>query len=243
MEYIKVLAIDSTNTELKRRLHQNLLAENTCLVAKHQQKGRGQRGMTWHVDSGMNLTFSILLKEIALQSNCNFKLNALVSVAIASVLNRKLKDTIFCVKWPNDILAGNQKVCGILIENILKGSQVQHSVIGIGLNVNQTAFKNLPKATSLKLLTGKLFDLDKLLKELTQAVEQQVYDGIEQPYEEVLANYESHLFRKGVPSTFLFKDGSQQTGIIIGVSLSGCLRVKLAEGIQDFKLKELQLIY
>src|SRR5699024_7516822 len=133
MHYIKVLATDSTNSELKRRLARNPRISNTSLFALHQREGRGQRGTQWSSKNHKNLTFSILLNNLELKAVENFKLNAIISLSIQQFLQSLTAEAHFCIKWPNDILAGRHKICGILIENILMGSHIHNSIIGMGL--------------------------------------------------------------------------------------------------------------
>src|SRR5699024_4981416 len=134
--------------------------------------GRGQRNESWQTEDHKNLTFSLLLNNLSLDPQEYFKLNALVSLALVEFLNEIIPTSQLFVKWPNDILAGQQKICGILIENILQGKTIDHSVVGIGLNVNQTDFIDLPRAGSLKRIAGHDFELDNLLKELVEKLEE-----------------------------------------------------------------------
>lgn len=243
MRYIKVLATDSTNTHLKRLLRTDPKLENTSLMAETQTQGRGQLGKTWETETGKSLTFSILLNELNLKANQQFKLSALVSMALVANLSQKINGQKLQVKWPNDILAGNQKVCGILIENTLQADKINHSVIGIGLNINQVNFDDLPQASSLKKLTGQTFDLDHFWTDLTEKIERDVYNGLNLPLETVLKNYEAGLFRLGETSTFVFPDGTQATGKIQGVLPSGRLQIGFAHELRDFEMKEVKLIY
>lgn len=171
MHYIKVLATDSTNTELKRRLARNPRMSDTSFFAQNQKQGRGQRGTQWFSDSSKNLTFSILLNNLNLPAQDNFKLNAGVSLSICQFLKTHSPHLNFYIKWPNDILAEDLKLCGILIENFLQGQQIKSSIIGIGLNTNQVNFDKLPKATSLRNLTHRTFNLEQLWRELTESIE------------------------------------------------------------------------
>lgn len=243
MQYIKVLATDSTNAHLKKLFRANVKMENTCLETKSQTQGRGQRGSAWLTKSGKNLTFSVLLTNLNIKVDEQFKLSALVSLALVKVLSHKLNKVVLSVKWPNDILAGNQKVCGILIENILEADRIKNSIIGIGLNVNQTNFDGLPKASSLKNQTGETFDLNNLLVDLTETLEKEVYNGLGSPIENVLRNYEKHLFRFQKPSLFEFPGEKQANGIIEGVLPSGRLQIRFPDQVKDFDLKEVKLVY
>src|SRR5699024_5095166 len=243
MEYIKVLATDSTNTELKQRFRQNKRMPNTVLNANHQRKGRGQRQGTWNTSANKNLTFSLLLKNIKLPVDTNFKLSALVSLAVAEQLQQIAPKANISIKWPNDILAGNKKICGILIENMLQKTDIEHSIIGIGLNVNQTDFAGLPQAGSLKTVTHRDYKLEELLVLLAEAVEQKVYNGLQTPLSTIITTYEQHLFRHQLSSTFQFPNGEKRVGKIQGISPSGHLKILFETGLHYFDLKEIKLLY
>lgn len=243
MQYIKVPATDSTNTDLKRRLHDNPASQNTCLRAETQTQGRGQHGANWQAEPNKNLTFSILLKDINLRPSHAFKINAIVSLGIVKLLHSKVRQKTFRVKWPNDILSGHRKICGVLIENSLRGNLIKHSIIGIGLNVNQTNFENFPKASSLKNITGTSFPLETLMKNIAKEIEGSLYSQRHTPMAKILEAYESHLYRLNVPTLFEFPRGKRQTGIIQGVSLDGQLKVKFGGEIQNFNLKEIKMLY
>lgn len=243
MQYIKVLATDSTNSSLKKLLRENPLMKNTCLITENQTKGKGQRGNSWHSKPYKNLTFSVLLKNINLNPFEHFKLNALVSLSLFDFLQNKIQIPTISIKWPNDILAGNKKICGILIENILRGKKINHSIIGIGLNVNQTDFENLPQATSLKTITKKDFDLDFLAKNFVEFLEEKIYLGLKKPLSIILKDYQNHLFRKDKISCFEFPDKTQKQGIIKGISTSGKLIISFDENTAEFDLKEIKLLY
>lgn len=243
MKYIKVLATDSTNTELKQRFRRDKTIPNTVLSADHQTKGRGQRQGYWNTPANKNLTLSLLLRNLSLPVDLNFKLSALVSIAIAERLQKIAPSVNISIKWPNDILAENKKICGILIENMLKKNIIEHSIIGIGLNVNQTNFDNLPQAGSLKTVTQQDFDLENLLLSLTKAVEHKVYNGLQTPISTIISTYELHLFRHQLNSTFQFPNGEKRVGKIQGINSSGHLKILFETELHYFDLKEIKLLY
>ena len=143
--------VDSTNDEARRHISE---IDNLSVVsALEQTKGRGQRGNRWSSQPGENLTFSLVVKDFRIKANEQSAISQATALSLIDLLSRhEIKARI---KWPNDIYAGDEKICGILIENSLKGSEIDWSIIGIGLNVNQTAFpEDLPNPTSMKLCTG-----------------------------------------------------------------------------------------
>lgn len=146
-------SVDSTNNEAKRRI--DSLSNMSVIAAYEQTAGRGQRGNTWLTAPGMNLTFSIVLKytEGEFPKLNQIKVNELISLTLIELLSNFGIDAR--IKLPNDIYVSDKKICGILIEHTLKGERLTHSIIGVGLNVNQCDFDDcLPNPTSMLLETG-----------------------------------------------------------------------------------------
>ncbi|MFK5971891.1 MAG: biotin--[acetyl-CoA-carboxylase] ligase [Flavobacteriaceae bacterium] len=243
MRIIKLSATDSTNVYLKNLMLSEPLADMTVVVADEQSKGRGQMGTKWVSDPGKNLTFSVLKKHVGLDVNDQFRLNICISLAIAANL-KALQLPDIKIKWPNDILSGTSKVCGVLVENILLGNQIKASIIGIGLNVNQLDFNNLINVSSIKLLLGRAINLDELLLAVMSNLERNFFRLKEKPSYDLWRDYENLLFRKDRPSTFKNKKGEFFMGFIRGVSKEGRLMVALEdEVIKAFDLKEVKLMY
>ena len=219
------------------------LADMTVVVADEQSKGRGQMGTKWVSDPGKNLTFSVLKKHDNLDVSDQFRLNICISLAIAASL-KALQLPDIKIKWPNDILSGTSKVCGVLVENILLGNQIKASIIGIGLNVNQLDFNNLINVSSIKLLLGRTINLDELLLAVISNLERDLLRLQEKPSHDLWRDYENLLFRKDRPSTFKNKKGELFMGFVRGVSKEGKLMVALEdEIIKTFDLKEIKLMY
>ena len=243
MQIIKLNATESTNVYLKNLALQETLDDFTVVVAQKQWKGRGQIGSKWESEAGKNLTFSVLKKNVDLPVLDQFLLNMGVSLAIYDTLHQLYVPDL-SIKWPNDILSGRFKICGILIENILSGAKIQSSIIGIGLNVNQLNFGGLLQASSLKLITGKNFDLDELLHSITESMESYLDSVSRKDGNTLRSAYGNVLFRKNKPSTFRDANGQLFMGFIKGVSAEGKLMVLLEDDIlKEFDLKELQLMY
>src|SRR5690606_21523755 len=179
--------------------------------------GRGQMGTVWESVDGMNLTFSLLKYFTTLKVERRFALTIAVSMALCELLD-SLSIPDVGVKWPNDIMSGSHKICGILIENVLKGQFIQHAVIGIGLNVNQREFVDLPRAGSLATVSGRRFDLDGILEELLGRLRHQLGKVEQRPLDQLLPAYERRLFRKDRPSPFADPGGNHFMAIIRGVS-------------------------
>lgn len=243
MHIIKVNATESTNSLAREWYNSNKNESPVCIVAFSQTSGRGQRGAQWVSNAGENLTFSIIYPDPAVEIGDQFLISAAVGLQIVKAL-KQLKINNLKLKWPNDIMADSLKIGGVLIENILQNNRIAASIIGIGLNVNQVQFPGLPKASSLKNLSGTLFSRDEVLAAILNTMEEMMLGGGELYFENVLEEYEALLFRRKKASTFQLKDGSLLTGIILGVTPTGLLRVQIEdEEIKTFDLKELTLLF
>lgn len=242
MNIIKLSAISSTNDYLKELLSSGDIQNFTVVTADVQTGGRGQMGAVWNAEPGKNLTFSLLLKDLITNSAAIFSLNVAIATAIAdAVLSFGIADV--SVKWPNDILAGNKKIAGILIENSFKSNGEIHSVIGIGLNVNQQNFNGLPKASSMAVATAREFDKNEVLTAVLNSIKQNILKLQDNGAAVLWQDYHDKLFKKGVPMPFE-ADGNRFMGIIQGVSENGYLQVLLEnDTIAEFGLKEIQLLY
>lgn len=243
MRIIKVDAIDSTSSLARDLFREKAVEEPFCVVANEQLKGRGQRGSSWNSKPGQNLTFSVLLPKLQVSLSHQFLLSAAVATSIINVLQRlnipKLK-----LKWPNDIMSANYKIGGILIENIVSEGVLSASILGVGLNVNQTDFPGLPAASSMKLSTGQAFSTDELLEKILNKIEADFKEISDESAEGIMETYKKKLFRKGLVSTFQKRDMSFFTGIIEDVTLSGLLVVRTeSNDREEFDLKEVRLCY
>lgn len=243
MEIIKLNATNSTNTYLKNFLKEKQVKDLSCIWALSQTQGRGQQGAKWISDPGKNLTFSVLKKFENLPSEYHFLLNMEVSLAIFRAL-KKLYIPDLAVKWANDILSSKKKICGILIENTLHKEQISSSIIGIGLNVNQVFFNDLPNVSSLQKIMGHPFDLEEVLLLICQELEVSLKSLSPTRFESMLDEYHTHLFRKDKPSTFEYPNGERFMGYIRGVSHNGQLQVEQEDALMSsFSLKEIKLLY
>lgn len=243
MNLIKLSAIDSTNSYLKGLVSNSELDDYTVVMAETQTQGRGQMGTKWVTEPGQNLTFSVFKKINCLQSDEQFYLSIAVSLAIYDALTYfSIPD--LKIKWPNDILSWNSKICGILIENIFKNGHMSAAIIGIGLNLNQSNFEGMINASSLKKITGVYYNKLEVLQKIVDCIKFYEPWIVERKLDDLKTNYEQLLFRKDKPSTFKRKDGSLMMGFIKGISNQGMLKVLLEdEVIEYFDLKELRLLY
>ena len=257
--------IDSTNEEVRR--HIDSLDNLSVVSALSQTAGRGQRGNTWTSAPGDNLTFSVLLKfrqDIDTHEEHTGSyfpcLKAIDQSVISEIAALSLVEFLHeheieaSIKWPNDIYVGKKKICGVLIENKLRGNYISHSILGIGLNINQRNFDvNLPNPTSMLLespkqtcfidsLTSK-YDIHSLLEEFMDILTGNYRRNLCKP-DKVRSCYLSRLWRLDTPAQFIDKDGNEFTGIIRGLSPIGNILIEetKANSIKEFAFKEISYI-
>ncbi len=243
MNIIKLDAIHSTNDYLKSLLQKQFVENLTVVTAEHQFKGKGQMGSEWLVESGKNLTFSILVKDLLLEINAIFHLNVAVAVSIIETLS-ELQINNLAIKWPNDILADNKKIGGILIENSIRNDGEIFSIVGIGVNVNQDSFENLPNAGSLFSVSGKEFDKNKLLADLLQNLGRNISRVMNENTASIWEKYHQFLYKKNIPMAFETSDGQKFMGIIQEVTALGQLAVLLEDNVvKQFNIKEIRMLY
>ena len=173
---------DSTNSLMQRLLkgedqeYAACLKEDIPLIyTTYQTAGRGQTGNGWESERGKNLLLSYLLREPEVNISEMFLLNVIAAVAAHRTIAEWLsfeQRPMLSIKWPNDIYIGNRKIAGILVENSLSGTKIQHSIAGIGINVNQEQWvSGAPNPVSIKQLTGVKADIDAIVKRFKHKLE------------------------------------------------------------------------
>ncbi|MCI2230095.1 biotin--[acetyl-CoA-carboxylase] ligase [Polaribacter sp. MSW13] len=240
MKIIKLNAIDSTNSFLKELAQNSTLENFTVVSTENQTNGRGQLNSKWLSEPHKNLTFSIFIRFSSLEINHKKYLNFAISLAILEVLLDEKLSKLF-IKWPNDIMSVNKKICGILIENSIKGSKIKSSIVGIGLNVNQVTFRNsLKNVTSLKNETQKEYDLDVLLKKIITKIKEKTTLLNLKKFNILEKEYLNVLYKKNIPTMFKNNENVLFIGKIYGISKIGNLLIQLEnDEIKEFGIKEI----
>lgn len=234
---IHIEETDSTNRWLKAH------GEGTMVVvADYQTAGKGCGTNSWESERGKNLTFSMLIHPTDIPASQQFRITEVVSVALCEVLERYLLTVPelaegLSIKWPNDIYMGDKKICGVLIENRLQGNVIVDSIIGIGLNVNQTEFvSDAPNPVSLRQLLGREIDREALLHDFLETLE--TVSSSETTY----SAYRNKLFRLGKQAVFSDETGRFE-GTIQDVETDGRLLIKdLAGQERRYAFKEVQFV-
>ena len=221
---------------------ENMVFEGTVIITDNQTAGRGQRGNTWEASSGENLTFSLILKPDFLKASNQFQLNVAISMGVFDFLSEFIDENL-SVKWSNDIYHGDKKMGGILIENSLQGYQIGHSIIGIGLNINQLEFSNL-RATSLRNITQNplKYDLSEILKRLLENLEKNYLKIKDNNYELLKIKYLSNLYRFQKYHYFK-RNGQQFLGKIVEIDETGKLGIETDGYVIYFDFKEVEFVF
>ncbi|MGB1449433.1 MAG: biotin--[acetyl-CoA-carboxylase] ligase [Flavobacteriaceae bacterium] len=236
----KIDAIDSTNEALKKQYHQGELLHGDLLWAFDQVKGKGQSDRQWLSEPKKNLTFSFFLNADNLSLSTVFVLNCWVALALKSALN-SFGIPAVSIKWPNDIMSENKKICGILIENIYRGSKHAGSIVGIGLNVNQINFPNLAQASSMRLSSGRIFDLEEVIHTLLHHLAK--YFSSQMTPKESFAAFNAALFGLHQQRTFI-KEGKSFIASVQSVNEQGELILKTEDQKElYFQNKGIEWVY
>lgn len=232
----------STNDEASACIARSSGPEGTLVVTDRQTAGRGQRGSIWEAQPGQNLTISLILRPSFLKATEQFQLNMAVSLGLYDTLQPLLGGHPLRIKWPNDLYVGDRKLGGILIENTIQGYNLAWSVVGMGLNVNQTGFA-YPTATSLQQLVPlpEGYDLPGLLTQLCEKFEPRYWQLRAGAVGTLNAAYEQTLYRKGEEAWYE-ADGVRFRGTITGVDASGRLLMETATGTRSFGFKDVKFI-
>jgi len=243
---IHLKSIDSTNSYASQLLGQIKPPEGTLIYTFDQQNGRGQRGNTWETEPNKNVASSFILYPSFLQAGKQFLLNKIVSLAVADLMAELIqpsdKTREIRIKWPNDIYVGSKKIAGILIENTLRENNIQNAIVGIGLNINQTAFNADINATSMSLIMNKEFDLMQVLEKLSGFIEARYLQLKGNKLESIDASYLQNLYQLNEWHNYT-SNNQLFEGKIIGISAIGKLQVQLkTTEIKEFDLKEIKFV-
>lgn len=228
----------STNTEALQLISENKAREGAVVITDHQTAGRGQRDNRWESEAGQNLTFSVVLYPDVPVSK-QFYLTTIAALAVTDALRNTISKSVK-IKWPNDILCMNNKLCGILIQNNLKVNKIQSTVIGIGININQTHF-SYPHATSLSLISGKTIVREEILLSLLNFLEKRYVQLRKEEFANLMSAYLERLYWLQEKRRFADQYGEFE-GIIRGVHEDGQLQVWTGDRMRSYNFKEIKYV-
>lgn len=229
----------STNEEASKLIAASRETEGTVVTSEYQLAGKGQRGNIWESERGKNVMVSIILNPRFMNPTAQFSLHTISSLAIYDslfpFLGNKLK-----IKWPNDIYYGDKKICGILIENSVRGNTIDSSTIGIGLNVNQVVFTT-PNTTSLKEIMLEEMDRYDLIENILLHLEKRYLQLKSNKILELRAEYKLKLYR--LNQSHLFEtDRGKFLGEIKGVDDFGGLLIQDDTEVKSYYFKEVRFV-
>ena len=216
--------------------------EGDVVWADFQTAGRGQRGHVWHSQKGENLTFSVVLEPLFVPIAEQFSVSEVVALSLVDMLVEYGIEAK--IKWTNDIYVGDKKLVGILIEHSLASATLRRTIVGVGINVNQTEFdSSIPNPVSMAQLLGKELDAEDVLKCFVGHL-QRNYELLREGAKEALhERYNSLLYRKNEWHTYALPSGEKFSAKIVGTASSGALRLENEEGeIKDYLFKEVEFI-
>jgi len=228
LPFVELQSVDSTNNYARQLIHAGL-AQNGMAIFTHEQiAGKGQRGKEWVSQKDVNIAISFIINPSPLQIAQQFQLSACVAIALQDFFMQYAGDTSK-IKWPNDLYWQDRKAGGILIENIIsKNSKWEWSIIGIGININQTSFSpDLPNPVSLKQITGKDFKVIDLAKELCVCLEKRYNEFIKTGFDTTYKHYLGQLYKLN-EKVKLKKESRVFEGTLKSVSRTGKLTIQHA---------------
>ena len=232
----------STNAFAQELISKTNPTDGTVIITDEQTHGKGQGQNVWQSAPGENLTCSLIFNTDFLMAADQYYLNMAVAVAVINALKGFISANDLSIKWPNDIMIGDKKVGGLLIENSIQGRYLRNSIIGIGINVNQTSFPGLPHAISIRSQTGCSFDIAKVLNAICNEMEQAILSLRRGEMKDWMNAYNERLYQRTRPIEFQMK-GEQRSGILIGVDHFGRLMVDIEGEQHAFQHGEIEWNY
>ncbi len=236
---IRLDSVDSTNNYAAKLLLSDDLPHGSVIMADEQTAGKGQRGASWQSKAGENLLFTVVLKPVNLLISEQFKLTQFASLSVLDLLTTY--DIKGAIKWPNDIYVDDLKICGMLVENQVSSLFISNILLGIGLNVNQNEFSELPATSLVKKLSSKIPIMDvamslcHCLNNRWKLIENRQFDELNDDYHE-------QLYLRKVPSLFSDEQGDF-SGTIIDTTETGLLNVSGRNNeIRSYDLKEIRFV-
>ena len=240
VKIIRLDEVNSTQQTAREWLEAGRIQEETLITARYQRAGKGRGTATWDSRKDENLLFTWVLFPEFLPPERQFCLSMTMALAVADLVAQYMEGVT--VKWPNDIYTGDKKVAGILIENNIQGNRVVSSLTGVGINVNQTEFdRTIPNPASLRTLTGRIYDMEKILKQLINLFGQR-YEFLKENREDLLLHeYITRLYLYDEEAFFKTQAGRIKARIT-GVDRYGRLLLADKDGsIRAYAMEEVKL--
>lgn len=232
-------SIDSTNKYAIELLSKIRPKEGTAIIADFQTDGKGQVDSKWQSNSNENILMSIILYPESLAVTNQYLMSCMISLSIRNVLSSILIDREIKIKWPNDILCGDKKIAGILIHNTLKGKKLKSSVVGMGININQSYFpSDIPNATSILLESGVAVQIEEVRELLFEELDKR-YNNLCENEAKMRQEYLQNMYGLGVEKNFQRANGLIFNGRIAGIDGQGFLIIDGPIGTEKFDVKQI----
>jgi len=244
-DIINLDSVNSTNDYAKIFIskNSNYIKDKIIIIStKNQTNGRGQKNNIWVSEPNKNVTISIIIKNPPVESSNVFILSKITSLAIIKTLQILEPYNQINIKWPNDILLNKKKIAGILIENFFSNNIISYSIIGIGINVNQTTFPDFKlKPTSLKLETTKEYDIETIINNLLENF-LQYYNQIKLSNKIIDDKYLNYLYGIYKELSFIYNN-KVISAKIVNVDNFGKLILKVENSIISANFKEIEFLF
>lgn len=235
-------ALPSTNTFAIELLSKQKPPEGTTIVARYQSAGRGQLSKSWESEPGQNIILSVILYPDFLFPSEHILLNQTIALGVHDFISSFVKENVK-IKWPNDIMVGDKKIAGILLQNSLQGESIQYCVVGIGININQTEFHTAERPTSAALETERRYDLEELILQLCYFLEKRYIRLREKQFEQINADYHRQLYRRDEWKDYCKTTDEQVfSARLLGITTEGKLMLQTAGELLVFNLHEIRFI-
>lgn len=242
-EFYHFPELASTNDYAIELTSKSKPSEGTVISTYNQVLGKGQAGSKWESEPDKNIAMSLILHPKFIAARDQFVLNQAISLGVLDFVKNYISSDAK-IKWSNDIYIFDKKVAGILIQNSLISKNIQSSIIGVGMNINQTIFKSdAPNPTSFKLETGNDFDLDELLEMLCWKIEMRYLQLKANAIEKIKAEYLDNLYRYMEDALYQIPGEEVFQGRIIGIGEFGRLMIESKNGIQKFDTKQIKFTH
>lgn len=235
---IELISIDSTNIYANMCIQKGLAQTGTLYRAGFQTAGKGQRVKFWESEKDQNLLCTYIIDWGAYQamglkrplSGDQIGFSMAISQGVYAFFNEFAQSEV-AIKWPNDLYWRDRKAGGILIENKMQGLDWTWSIIGMGININQTQFSEaVPNAVSLKQITGQTYSLPSLAEKLSAHLTNSIHQWLHTPFATQLEQYNQLIWQKGEKRKFK-KQNTQFEATIMGVNAQG--QLILHQGIEQ----------
>jgi len=242
-EYIYLETVESTNVYASKQVSKTNPQHPKVYFTTNQSGGTGQFGRKWYSGKDKNLSLSIVYpwKKMTAAQNINILMTVSLAIQNALMVLTGLNSTI---KWPNDIYYDDKKLGGVLIQNVLKGSKVNYSIIGIGINVNTKRFPRwVPNPISVSQIENKDYELDNFARLLSSAIIQYLDIRESLKFKTIKTNYLKNLYKYKKELKYKNKKGVIKWGTLHDVNDNAHLVIKDSDGeLHSFDHGELSMI-